>query len=135
MSALLTILKLAWPTTWLKAIFKEAETTPATVSGIMFLWVTFIAAFWLAFYTYENDALANEAKFEVLQTTLAAATEEIECAKDDRNIAAKTRAIQLLLQLIEITTAPVEKREQEYELAMLQRELANLERVYQSKCF
>jgi hypothetical protein len=129
-SLVLAVLKNLYPLNWLKAIGREAEQSPAIVSGGFVIWLTILV---LGYLGYVHIAEASE-NFAKMESILAANTWELECSKRDRAIAAKAREIANLRLLISRTDEGSEQRSLEAQLNDLQRSLSQLETSYEYKC-
>ena len=139
---LLTALLKNWhPIVWLKTLDKESEQVPATISSVMLLWITVVAFGLWAYFEYAANATAAEQRDVALavqvadlKTVVSKNSKELDCSRQDRAIASKSREIDTASRLLLKADDESEEREIKRQITDLQRELNNMESVYKLQC-
>lgn len=122
------------PIKWLKAMVKESEQIPGTVSSLAFAWVTILVFSLYGVATYRDDAQAAEMRLSSLEEVVSKNTKALQCTSQERRIQAKVREVDTATRLMLRTEDQNEVREIKEQISDLERELKNLEKRYDSAC-
>ena len=140
-SLLIEIGKRLHPIRWLRDISKEIDQVPATISSVLLLWVTVVTFGLWAYFTYTDNAEAAEQRDAALavqvadlKTVVSRNTKELDCSRQDRAIASKTREIDTASRLLLRADDESEEREIKRQIVDLQRELDNMTATYKAHC-